>query len=129
MKIEPMPVNGLFDKRYFRLYEDFKINIIYDNDKIAVIIPKGFVFNGASVPRLLRYFTQSVGILLEYSLVHNYMYEYGLLKLENKKVLPISTRKLADQIFRDSIEKTIGKFTVNIIYYGIRILGSGRFEH
>ena len=44
------------------------------------VIPKGFQFDGASIPKFLRTFFSPVGVLLIGGLVHDYMYKYSALK-------------------------------------------------
>jgi hypothetical protein len=47
--------------------------------KIWVMIPKGFVFDGASVPRIFRMFFTPAGILFLPGLIHDYGYRYGFI--------------------------------------------------
>lgn len=77
------------------------------------VIPKGFVFDGASVPKFLASWLSPVGILLLGGLVHDFIYKYETLVLKGqKKCEPNMTQKEADQIFRD----------INIEQNGIHIL-------
>ena len=65
------------------------------------IIPAGFQFDGASIPKFLRTFFSPVGVLLVGGLVHDYMYKYAALKRTGKGGLLLVDQKKADQIFRD----------------------------
>jgi len=77
------------------------------------IIPKGFVFDGASVPKFLASWLSPVGILLIGGLVHDYVYKYEvLLKAGKKSTSEKMTQKEADQLFRD----------INIEQNGIHVL-------
>lgn len=77
------------------------------------VIPKGFVFDGASVPKFLASWLSPVGILLMGGLVHDYVYKYTvLLKKGKKKTSEPFTQKQADQLFRD----------INIEQNGIHVL-------
>jgi hypothetical protein len=77
------------------------------------VIPKGFVFDGASVPKFLASWLSPVGILLMGGLIHDYVYKYTVLLKKGKKgVSDTYTQKQADQLFRD----------INIEQNGIHVL-------
>ena len=77
------------------------------------VIPAGFQFDGASVPKFLASWLSPVGILLAGGLVHDYVYKYTVLLKKNKKdTSEPMTQKQADQLFRD----------INIEQNGIHVL-------
>jgi hypothetical protein len=77
------------------------------------VIPKGFQFDGASVPKFLASWLSPTGILLAGGLVHDYVYKYTVLLNKDKKGCSMSfTQKQADQLFRD----------INIEQNGIHVL-------
>lgn len=77
------------------------------------VIPKGFQFDGASVPKFLASWLSPVGILLMGGLIHDYLYKYTrLLKKNKKSTSDTFTQKQADQLFRD----------INIEQNGIHVL-------
>lgn len=77
------------------------------------VIPKGFQFDGASVPKFLASWLSPTGILLTGGLVHDYVYKYTvLLKQDKKSESKRMTQKEADQLFRD----------INIEQNGIHVL-------
>ena len=77
------------------------------------VIPKGFQFDGASVPKFLASWLSPVGILLMGGLIHDYIYKYTVLLKKNKKdTSDMFTQKQADQLFRD----------INIEQNGIHVL-------
>ena len=49
------------------------------------VIPAGFQFDGASVPKFLATFLSPVGVLLMGGLVHDYIYKYATLLKDTKK--------------------------------------------
>ena len=49
------------------------------NEKVEIVIPKGFVFDGASVPRPLWAILHPSGLLLIPALVHDFAYRCGFL--------------------------------------------------
>ena len=92
---------------------------------VNYIIPKGFVFDGASVPKFLASWLSPVGVLLVGGLVHDYAYKYTvLLKKGGKTTSDSMTQKEADVIFRDiNIEQNGFQFLNYLAYWALRIGG------
>jgi hypothetical protein len=85
------------------------------------VIPKGFTFDGASVPKFLASFLSPVGVLLIGGLVHDYAYKYACLQQKNGTLLLLN-QKLADKLFRDiSIEVNGFQFLNYLAYYALRL--------
>ena len=114
-------VMWLLGTRNWELIQDWKYNI----DGVEYIIPKGFQFDGASIPKFLRTFFSPVGVLLMGGLVHDYMYKYAACKPVSKKdALLVVDQKKADQIFRDINIVVNGFYTMNYLaYWSLRIGG------
>ena len=97
------------------------------------MIPKGFQFDGASVPKFLSAWLSPVGVLLIGGLVHDYTYKYQtLLKKDKKTVGPWLvgqktdklTQKQADVIFRDINIEQNGFIVMNYLaYWALRVGG------
>jgi hypothetical protein len=89
------------------------------------VIPAGFTFDGASIPKFLRTFFSPVGVLLVGGLVHDYGYKYQTLLCKNKKdTMGIISQARADQIFRDININVNGFYVMNYLsYYSLRIGG------
>ena len=107
-------------KRYTK-HSDGKYNINGKN----YVIPAGFQFDGASIPKFLRTFFSPVGVLLMGGLVHDYMYKYTACKpARPNKALLIVDQKRADQIFRDINIEVNGFYFMNYLaYWSLRIGG------
>ena len=114
-------VMWLLSTRNWELTQDWKYNI----DGKDYIIPKGFTFDGASIPKFLRTFFSPVGVLLIGGLVHDYMYKYTHCKpVSAKGALLVVDQKRADQIFRDINIVVNGFYTMNYLaYWSLRIGG------
>ena len=114
-------VMWLLSTRNWELVQDWKYNI----DGVEYVIPKGFQFDGASIPKFLRTFFSPVGVLLIGGLVHDYMYKYTACKPVNKKdPLLVVDQKKADQIFRDININVNGFYTMNYLaYWSLRLGG------
>ena len=88
------------------------------------VIPKGFQFDGASIPKFLHTWLSPTGVLLMGGLVHDYAYKYATLKRKGKGTLGTITQKDADVIFRDiNVEINGFKFLNYLAYWALRIGG------
>jgi len=65
----------LFETRKWELVEDYSLYIPFL--KKTLFVPKGFIFDGASLPRFLWWVSSPTGILLIPSLFHDLGYRYG----------------------------------------------------
>ena len=111
----------LLTTRNWVITKDWKYKI----DGTEYVIPAGFQFDGASIPKFLRSFFSPVGVLLIGGLVHDYMYKYTACKPVNKKgALLVVDQKRADQIFRDINIEVNGFYFMNYLaYWSLRIGG------
>lgn len=89
-----------------------------------LVIPKGFQFDGASIPKFLHTWLSPTGVLLMGGLVHDYAYKYATLKRKGKGTLGPMTQKEADIIFRDiNVEINGFKFLNYLAYWALRVGG------
>ena len=111
----------LLSTRNWKITKDWK----YRYNGNEYIIPAGFQFDGASIPKFLRTFFSPVGVLLVGGLVHDYMYKYACMKRNDKKgSLLIVDQKKADEIFRDINIEVNGFYFMNYLaYWSLRIGG------
>ena len=111
----------LLSTRNWEITKDWKYNI----DGTEYVIPAGFTFDGASIPKFLRTFFSPVGVLLIGGLVHDYAYKYKtLLEVNKKKTMGELTQKRADEIFRDINIIVNGFYAMNYLaYWSLRIGG------
>ena len=111
----------LLGTRNWVIIKDFK----YTLNGTEYVIPKGFTFDGASIPKFLRTFFSPVGVLLIGGLVHDYMYKYSACKPADKKgQLLLVDQKKADQIFRDINIEVNGFYFMNYLaYWSLRLGG------
>ena len=119
MKPIPIPTKGkgfwggikiwLFVTRKWIIVKDYHYRI----DGEDLVIPTGFTFDGASVPKFLHAWLSPMGVLLVGGLIHDYGYKYQTLLCKGKKKsIGTKTQKELDIIFRD----------VNIIQNGFRLI-------
>ena len=114
-------VMWLLSTRNWEITKDWHYNI----DGVDYVIPAGFQFDGASIPKFLRTFFSPVGVLLVGGLVHDDAYKYQTLLCKNKKdTMGIISQARADQIFRDININVNGFYAMNYLsYYSLRIGG------
>jgi len=111
----------LLSTRNWVIIKDWKYKI----DGNEYVIPAGFQFDGASIPKFLRTFFSPVGVLLMGGLVHDYMYKYSTCKPADKSgTLLVVDQKKADQIFRDICIEVNGFYFMNYLaYWSLRLGG------
>lgn len=92
-KLTPLPIRtkgkGLFsrikawvtDVRQWQLVENWEFDL---PDGRRVLIPKGFVFDGASIPRPLWALLSPTGLLLIPGLIHDFGYRYDYIYVVGK---------------------------------------------
>lgn len=100
--------------------EDF----CYSINGVRYVIPAGFEFDGASVPKFLHTLLSPTGILLLGGLVHDYGYRYQCLQLADGRHDSKHSQKHFDKIFRDINIQVNGFKTINYVsYFMLRVLG------
>ena len=107
--------------RHWEIAKDFE----YTLNEEKFVIPAGFKFDGASIPKFLHPFLSPVGVLLIGGLVHDYAYKYETLLKKNKKdTLGTISQKRADEIFRDIGIGVNGFYLMNYLaYWSLRLGG------
>jgi len=111
----------LLGVRHWEIAKDFE----YELNGNKYVIPAGFIFDGASIPKFLHTFLSPVGVLLIGGLVHDYAYKYAALNPKGKKdALLLLDQKKSDQIFRDINIEINGFYFMNYLaYWSLRLGG------
>ena len=114
-------VMWLTSTRNWQITKDWHYNI----NGVEYVIPAGFTFDGASIPKFLRTFFSPVGVLLIGGLVHDYMYKYAACKPSTEGApLMLVNQKDSDRIFRDINIEVNGFYTMNhLAYWSLRLGG------
>ena len=107
--------------RHWEVAEDWNYKIGGE----SYVIPAGFKFDGASIPKFLHTWLSPTGVLLMGGLVHDYAYKYATFIKSNKKsTMGDIDHKKADEIFRDiNIEQNGFHFLNKLAYWALRIGG------
>ena len=83
--------------------------LLNDLEFFGYVVPKGFVSDGATVPRIAWALLPPVHEYFPSAVLHDWMIEQGF------------PRKLSDQVFRDSmIELGVNKYRARIMYAAVR---------
>ena len=112
----------LLGVRHWEIVKDFTFEL----EGKKYVIPKGFKFDGASIPKFLHTFLSPIGVLLMGGLVHDYACKYQTLLMagQKKQTMGIITQKRADEIFRDIGIEVNGFFLMNqLAYLSLRLGG------
>lgn len=110
-------------------------NWIYTlKDGTRLIVPEGFTFDGASIPRLFWGVLSPVGLLLIPGLIHDYGYKYDQIwKIdEDGKVKPYkhdAGKSFWDNLFLEIGRDVNGFLTINIVaWLGVALGGRASWE-
>jgi len=111
----------LLGSRNWEISKDFHYKLNGED----FVIPAGFKFDGASIPKFLHPFLSPVGVLLIGGLVHDYAYKFETLLKKNKTdTLGTISQKRADEIFRDIGIGVNGFYLMNYLaYWSLRLGG------
>jgi len=121
--------------RKFKLARDYKLRISFL--KSTLFVPKGFIFDGASIPFFLQPLMSPTGILFIAALFHDYAYKHNRLLVEiitkrsnnvyKKRVIPYmenAGKMKFDNLFRKIAIHTNGlNLQCNTAWLGLTIGG------
>ena len=98
----------LYEPRQWQLTEHWFFTLD-DKDRTEIIIPKGFICDGASIPRIFWPVASPVGALFLTGLIHDYGYKYKQLwkRTPEGKVEPYE--KGRERLFWDGLFRKVGK--------------------
>ena len=83
--------------RHWEITKDFYFSLKGEE----YVIPQGFQFDGASVPKFLAMWLSPTGVLLMGGLIHDYGYKYGTLLRSDRTTIGDKSQKWMDTLFRD----------------------------
>lgn len=115
----------IFKIRKWKIIEDWQF--VYDNK--TIVIPKNFIFDGASIPRIFWLFLSPVGLLLIPGLIHDFGYKYNMfwvLDHQKNKIIPshdYTKRYMWDFLFRNVAIFVNGFKFINSIAWFALFLG------
>lgn len=114
----------IFSIRKWELMMDWTYNL--PEDKPKIIIKKGFIFDGASIPRIFWAILSPTGLLLIPGLIHDFAYKHssliGLKGGKEFKYGPEKGRLFWDKLFKDVAVKVNGFTIINRIAWFFLVL-------
>ena len=116
MEMSKLLVKDLMNGK-FELVDDY----VYQIEEYSIRVPKGFVTDYASIPRIFRPIVLPYGKHSGASVVHDYLYSKGCnLNIERKK---------ADKIFLEILkEEGVNPILARLMYIAVRIFGKIRYK-
>tara|TARA_R100001198_G_C5122439_1_gene144526 strand:- start:64 stop:639 length:576 start_codon:yes stop_codon:yes gene_type:complete len=110
----------LLGVRHWEITKDFYFSLKGEE----YVIPQGFEFDGASVPKFLAMWLSPTGVLLMGGLIHDYGYKYGTLLRSDRTSIGDKSQKWMDTLFRDiCIEQNGFKLLNYLAYWALRVGG------
>jgi hypothetical protein len=111
--------------RKWLIYENYFLDI---PGHPTIFIPKNFIFDGASIPKIFRIFLSPVGVLLIPGLIHDYGYFYNTLYcMKNGRVQPYMSgagKASFDKLFLEVANEVNGLTKINkSAYLAVKYFG------
>lgn len=120
LEISPLP-----DGRNWELEGNFVYCVDAASDGDTLIIPKGFVTDLASVPRIFWNIYPPFGKYTEAAVIHDYGYRFAGAYIGGSHLY---TKKEVDNLFRDAMKLCgVGVFSRFILYQAVSKFGKGSF--
>lgn len=112
-----------FKRRNWELVEDYVLYIPWLNE--TFLIPKGFIFDGASVPRAFWLLVDPTGILLIGSMFHDFGYRYTCFLNDKFEIVHADVkREFVDDLIKDISEYENGWHLMNdAAWAALRVFG------
>ena len=110
------PIQAVEGTDYYHTYEEYRITILGKE----IVIPKGFVFDGASIPAAfwISFYTPYHPRVIAAALVHDFLYYSHL-----------ATKEEADKIFGAILgAKGVGKFRRRNMWRAVHLFGGRAWE-
>jgi hypothetical protein len=123
-----------FDIRRWTVTENWTYRL---KDGTRIVIPEGFEFDGASIPRIFWAILSPVGLLLVPGLIHDYGYKFNQLwQLTGEgqiKHYPDeghqANKKFWDKLFREEAKEVNGFWLINVVaWVAVAFGGKGTWK-
>ncbi len=120
-----------FEVRKWELSQHWSFRL---EDRTEIVLPKGFRFDGASIPRPFWAILSPIGLLLIPGLIHDYGYKYDQLwmKGENNEILEFKKGKgksYWDKLFLEVGKQVNGFAPIDrIAWLGVVLGGGGAWK-
>jgi len=131
--LRPIPVTKRRERRRYELMEDWECSLL--GRGFTFIIPKRFIFDGASIPRIFWNMLSPSGYLFLAGLLHDFLYKYAFAYVysviesldggERRLIKVWVNQEVADQKFEELAEKICvgAHFFTKTAYLALRGFG------
>ncbi len=137
MKVECFGFEGFLNVRalegeLYELLSDFSVKLVIDGKAVGCTIPKGFITDFCSVPRVPLAFTLFGGKYARSGTIHDGLYsgwpQVQLRVFPTDECIPI-TRELADEILYQVLRyEGASWFTAASMHRGVRLFGGAFYQ-
>lgn len=129
--LRPLEPHRWLRRRRWELMADWEFDLTLQNARIH--IPAGFIFDGASIPRLLTAVFSPVGILLIPALLHDWAYQHKFMLVNTGRDLErwwqLKPRQFFDDMFFDAARQLYGRDKLlRLPWLGVRLFGGGAWR-
>lgn len=125
-KIVPVAMTPKDSVRRWRLIQTWT----YRFKDITISVPRGFIFDGASIPRIFRRVYAPTGYLFLAALIHDFCYQRGYYYMVTQKVNKYNykvkvSRAEADELFAKiaTVEYPSHSIKTEVAYLALRVGG------
>jgi len=137
-KLRPIPVRKRGERRKWKVLEDWTCDFL--GRGFTYIIPKGFIFDGASIPRLFWNILNPTGYLFIAGLLHDFVYKYRFLYTyssiesldggQRRIIREFYDQREADKKFENLADRICvgAHFFTQCSYIALRAFGSSAWE-
>lgn len=131
--LRPIPVTKRGERRRYELMKDWTCKVL--GRGFTFIIPRGFIFDGASIPRLFWNMLSPSGYLFIAGLLHDFLYKYQFAYIysmvqsldgcERRLIKQWFDQKQSDQKFEELADKICvgAHFFTKVAYISLRGFG------
>ena len=115
------------DGSHWRLTSAFDYHVGEESSREVIEVPKGFITDFASVPRILWNILPPTGPYGKAAVIHDYLYVMGGIPLPKSRLS--YNKPKSDKIFLEAMEVLgVGRFKRNTMYLAVKLFGVGNFN-
>ena len=100
-------------------------NYIYKRGSLAIVVPEGFVYDGASIPRIFWRLIgpPMAGKYAHAALLHDYLYVYRGYKVHHGRRVAITRQQADDFMLTVMVEDDVDWWRRNVMHKAVRTAG------
>lgn len=112
------------DGHLWEVTAPFEYCVGSETSETKVVVPKGFITDFASVPKVLWNMLPPTGSYGKAAVVHDFLYQHPWVNIPGPVTTKILDRKSCDDIFNEAMGVlNVGTWTRRLVYSGVRVGG------